>query len=150
MKFFVRTFDLPKSLLSGCLSSTEQGCAQNKQYDFQSNLASFRILRDKRAFLADGLLQMWPIVKYTSFWHLWWFLIGIICRWLSFTTFVNADSSSVSPYLTIAGRPPWTLLNLSSLDVSGRLQITHTSADIVIGWNLILCYPFRESNYLNI
>ena len=35
------------------------------------------------------------------------------------------------------------------LDDSGRLQTTHTSADIVIGWTLNLYYPFRKPNYLN-
>ena len=82
---------------------------------------------------------MWPYRWiHPPFWHLWWILIGIAYPWLSFTTFVNSDSSSISPYLMIAGRPAWTLLNLSSLDDSGRMQITHISADIAIGWNLNL------------
>ena len=104
-KIFVGTS--AKSLLSKCRSSTGQGCAQNQQHDFQSDLASFWILRDKRAILADGFLLLSDrscdvIVENTRFWHLWWILIGIACPWLSFTTFVNSDSPSISPYLWYA------------------------------------------------
>ena len=140
-------------LLPRCHSSTEQGCAQNKQHDVQSNLASFWILRDKRTFLTDDLLLLRDhscdlIIEYTSFWHFWWILIVIACSWFSFTTFVNWDSSSISPYLMIAGRAAWTF-TFSSLDDSARLQITHTSADIATGWNWNLYHPFRETNSLN-
>ena len=120
----------------------------------QSNPGSFWMLCDKWAFLADDLLLLSDhlcviIIEYIFFWHLWWILIEIDCPWLLLTPIVNSNSSSISPYIMIAGRPAWTLLNLLSLDDSGRLQITQTSADITTGWNLNLYYSFRESNYLN-
>ena len=49
---------------------------------FHSSLASFWIIPNKRAFLADHLLLLSDrscdlIVEYTSFWYLWWILIEI-------------------------------------------------------------------------